>query len=384
MKIFDAVFSFSLAFAGFGLPFAAAQFEVATYDGKRGLLVDDSASADGEFGVVMTGDDENLIVNLRTQKPVLTLTAEDDRLFPYLAESDDESLLVKWSPDMEGYYFGLLLYGTESETVKAYLIDAAQESATQHDILPKLDAAAVAAERARGVDVDSDTVFRYTPKWIEHHEPQPRPSVPIEFRVKYAAADRSEMTGEMLVRATRTGDDPEVNVFAVEVEPSMGDDPEPEEEPTVEAGSTAEEFVALRDAIDVEVEGEDVRKVKVHADSDRPGRRLSYLGYVKAYVLEQLVYSDREDDENKSYVIYYWREGLLVSAYEVRMGRDTEMSEVGRTNEIYNFEDQKLVGWIRDGAEVPPDEPGFAEVGERVLDDSIARAGPIYLEIGAD
>jgi hypothetical protein len=93
---------------------------------------------------------------------------------------------------------------------------------------------------------------------------------------------------------------------------------------------------------------------------------------------------DSLDNENETYVIYYWKDGLLVSAFEVREGMDTEMSEVAKTVEIYNFEGEKLVGWIRDGEAVDPNEAGFSMIGEQVWNAATERAQVIYNEIGAD
>ncbi len=122
----------------------------------------------------------------------------------------------------------------------------------------------------------------------------------------------------------------------------------------------------------------------MHADSEVPGRQLSYLGYVEAYVLKQLVYVDTQDEENETYVVYYWRDGMLVSALEGREGGDTMEEGTDEIFDIYNFEDQRLVSWTRDGE--PIEDVGFyaESVGNRVLRESIQRGEPIYEKIGAD
>lgn len=146
---------------------------------------------------------------------------------------------------------------------------------------------------------------------------------------------------------------------------------------------SAAAFAALRGEIDKEVESADVRKIKVHR-TGAEGRKLSYMGYTQANVLKQLVYVDSLDDENETYIIYYWKDGLLVSAFEVREGMDTQMCEVAKTVEIYNFETEKLVNWIRDGKAVDSNDVGFLMIGDQVWKDATERAQVIYEEIGAD
>lgn len=87
--------------------------------------------------------------------------------------------------------------------------------------------------------------------------------------------------------------------------------------------------------------------------------------------------------------MYYWRDGQLTSVFQMRTGPATQISDVDHATGIYNFGNEKLVGWKRTPAEggdgiVSPNDSGFTEAGKSVLRDSIRLTEPIYKEIGAD
>lgn len=87
--------------------------------------------------------------------------------------------------------------------------------------------------------------------------------------------------------------------------------------------------------------------------------------------------------------MYYWRDGQLTSVFQMRTGPATQISDVDHATGIYNFGNEKLVGWKRTPGEggdgtVSPNDSGFADAGQSVLSDSIKLTEPIYKEIGAD
>lgn len=360
---------------------ALLQGQAVQYAGGSGTILEGTKSRDGEFAVVLDESENNIIVSLREKRQVMKLTAEDDWQFPYFPGLNHGSLDVTWGPSQEGNRFGVLIYGAKWETAKVILVDVDGEFGSQSDILPVLQAAALRDVRDRGVANPDDYVFTFKVAGVEVPDGDMVIRDPLDILVGYVgqvpkSEDADLAEGMIKIRLSRGADGP------VAAEPGQGAvQPAPA---NAGAGMGPEAFKTLRGKIDAELKAEGIKKVKVHRKSDIAGRKLAYMGYVEGTILKQLVYVDSEDDDNESYVIYYWQDGFLVSAYEVRKGRDTEISEVARTNEIYNFVDQKLVSWLRDGEAVDPNDPSFADVGSRVLDDSIERAAVIYLEIGAD
>lgn len=349
------------------------------YAGGAGQVLEGTKSADGEFAVVLDGNGDNVVVSLREKRQAMKLTAEDDWQFPYFPGLNHGSLDVTWGPDQEGNRFGVLMYGAKWETAKVILVDVNGEFGSQANIKPVLRAAAVRSAAAAGSADAEDLAYSFEVAGVDAPGGDMVIGDPLDIRIGYVgempkAEDVPLVRGTLKVRLSRGADGPAVKL--------IGGGPAPETKP--DPAAAAERFKALRAKISEEVEGDGIRKVKVHPESKVPGRSLSYMGHLEANVLKRLVYVDSEDEENETYVLYYWQDGLLVSVFEVREGKDTEMSEVAKTIEVYNFENQKLVGWIRDDVPVDSGDVGFAETGQRVLDESIERGGVIYLEIGAD
>lgn len=361
---------------------ALLEGQAVEYAGGSGAVLEGTKSRDGEFAVVLDKSQDNVIVSLREKRQVMKLTAEDDWQFPYFPGLNHGSLDVTWGPDQEGNRFGILMYGAKWETAKVILVDVNGDFGAQSDMLPLLQAAALGDVRGRGVPNPDHYAFSFSVAGVEVPEGDMVIRDPLDILVSYVgqvpkSEDAEVAEGTFRIRLSRGNDGPVASQPGGAAAPAAAG-----------AAKGPDAFKALRKKIDAELEAQveagTVKKVRVHRKSEIAGRKLSYMGYVEGTILKQLVYVDSEDDDNESYVIYYWQDGFLVSAYEVRKGRDTEMSEVARTTEIYNFEDQKLVSWLRDDVAVNPDDISFADVGSGVLDDSIERAGVIYLEIGAD
>lgn len=360
-----------------------------TFDKGSGAILEGTESRDGEFALVLGEQDANLVVNLPAKREVLRLGTNENFSELYFPGMNHRSLDVLWGPDQEGSRFGIVFYGGKWESMFVYLVEVDPEFGSQTDISDVLNAGASAAEAARGTKHADYYVFTFSPGGVVDPNGELVITDPLDVKINYLGQvpvrggpdmewteNAPTVEGTLTVRLSRTADGPRAEVLGVSgVTPSKA-----------LAGSPAHDaaaFKALRSRIDDETEGSEVRKVKVHLKGDA-GRKLSYMGYVEANVLKQLVYVDSQDDDNETFVIYYWNDGLLVSAFEVREGSDTQMSEVAKTIEIYNFENENLVGWIRDGVEADPNEDGFASIGEQVWTDATERAQVIYDEIGAD
>jgi hypothetical protein len=157
--------------------------------------------------------------------------------------------------------------------------------------------------------------------------------------------------------------------------------------PVSASTSSAEDFAALRSAWTEKSKSGDWKKVRKDLPDGAKGGDRYLIGWLEANVLQRLLYVDSESEKDGVVVIYYWKDGQLVSVFELRRGAATQISEVAEATEIYNFSEEKLVGWLRSGdgeSSVDPAEDGFQEKGREVLKESIRRAEPIYELIGAD
>jgi len=359
---------------------ASLEAQEIKYVGGSGTILEGTKSADGEFAVVLTEAGNNVVVNLRERAEVLKLTAEDDWQFPYFPGLNHGSLDVTWGPDQEGSRFGVLIFGAKWETAKAFLIEVDPERGSQTNLMPVLNDAALKWARASGAQDPDGLSFTYTVTGVDAPGGDMVITDPLDIRVEYygeipKAEEETGTRGTLKLRLTRTGK----GLVAKEIGAGGAVAPVANQ-----GGLDAEHFSEVRDVIRKEVAAGGLKKVKVHRPGETKGRTLSYMGHVEANVLKRLVYVDSENDDNETFLIYYWVDGLLVSATEVRKGMDTEMSEIARTSETYNFDKERLVGWIRDGEAVDPDTESFAQLGFGVLEQSIERAGVIYAEIGAD
>jgi hypothetical protein len=347
------------------------------YMGGSGTILEGTKSADGEYAIVLTDAGDNVVVNLRSKNEVLKLTAEDDWQFPYFPGLNHGGLEVAWGPDQEGSRFGILLYAAKWETAKAFLIEVDPEFGSQTSIMDILGDGGVYGATISGVAEPENLAFNYSVKSVDAPEGDMVITDTLDVTMEYygeipKSEEETGSQGTFTITLERTPEGPVAYMAGEEV---------------CESGFVpaldADGYRELRDRIDEEVEGEDIMISKAHAPGV-DGRKLSYMGYLQAYVMKHLVYVDSQDDENETIILYYWQDGLLVSVYELKQGTDTEVSEVAKTVDIYNFENQQLVGWIRDGVEVDPTEQGFFDIGERILEESIERAGVIYAKVGAD
>ncbi len=346
------------------------------YMGGSGTILEGTKSSDGEYAVVLNDAGDNVIVNLRTKNEVHKMTAEDDWQFPYFPGLNHGSLDVTWGPDQEGSRFGILIYGAKWETAKAFLVVVDPEFGEQRDIIPVLNDAAWKWAKASGAPDPDGLCFRYTVTGVDAPDGEMVINDPLDIRVEYygeipKSEEETGATGTIRLRLERT----RLGPVAKELNPAVG-----ERKVAVDEGHHAE----LRKMIEFQVKEGGLKKAKAHPESEVEGRKLAYMGHLEANVLKRLVYVDFIDDDNDTFVRYYWVNGLLVSAIEVRSGSDTGQAGVDEVTEIYNFDEQRLVSWISDGVEQDPDTEGFAQLGFSVLEQSIERAGVIYAEIGAD
>lgn len=359
---------------------ASLEAQAIKYMGGAGTIIEGTKSADGEVAIVLTEAGDNVVVNLWEKTEVLKLTSEDDWQFPYFPELNHGSLNVTWGPDQEGSRFGVLMYGAKRETAQAFLIEVDPEMGSQTNLMPLLNDAALKWARASGAQDPDGLSFTYTVIGVDAPGGDMVITDPLDIRVEYygeipKSEEETGTQGTLNLQLTRTGEGPVAKETGAEgAAAPMAN----------QGGMDAEHFSEVRDVIRKEVAAGGLKKVKAHHPSEINGRSLSYMGHIEANVLERLVYVDSEDEDNETYLIYYWVDGLLVSATEVRKGTDTEMSEIARASETYNFNNERLVGWIRDGEAVDPDTEGFAQLGFGVLEESIERAGVIYAKIGAD
>ncbi len=353
-------------------------------------VLEGTTSPDGEFALVLGENDANVITYLPENRAVLRLGTDENFSDLYFPGMNKRELTVQWGPDQEGARFGLFFYNLDWESGWVYLATVDPEFGEQTDIDELLSEAAGRMEAEKGTKHADYYVFTFSSGGVVDPNGGLVITDPVDVKINYLGQvptrggpdmewteDAPSVEGSFVVRLIRGSDGPEAKVLG------GSDASSPSGEAATSSAPGASAFKALRDEINDEVEADDIQKVKVREDGEA-GRKLSYLGYVRGYDLLELVYVDSRDDENETYVIYYWRDGMLVSAYEVREGTDTEISEVAKTIEIYNFEDQQLVGWIRDGEEVALGEMDAGEVGARVLSDSITRSQPIFQKIGAD
>lgn len=369
--------------------------ESITFDGGSGLIFNDSATDDGEMVVVLEGDDSNSIVGLETNKRVLTLGTEENfqSYFPGMSHG---SLDILWGPYQEGARFGLFFYGGKWESTAVILVEADSEFGSQADIDEQLSEAATAQEEAMGTEHADYYVFTFSPGSVVDPGGELMITDPVEVTINYLGQvpvrggpdmewteDAPSVEGTLNVLMSRGDYGPEAKVLGSANATGGGGAAAGEIDDAKSKDHSAAAFKALRAEIDAALESETVRKVKVHRDSEVPGRKLNAMGYVEAYVIKQLVYVDSKDEENETYVIYYFRDGLLVSTFTVREGRDTGIEGVAKQVEIMNFDNEKLVGWIVDGEEYSNEDLQYAAT-DAILAEATERSQPIYEKIGAD
>lgn len=357
---------------------AALHAQAIKYMGGSGTILEGTKSADGEYAIVLSDAGDNVVVNLRTKNEVLKLTAEDDWQFPYFPGLNHGGLEVAWGPDQEGSRFGILLYAAKWETAKAFLIEVDPEFGSQTSIMDILGDGAVYGATISGSPDPEALAYSYHVKSVDAPGGEMVITDTLNVTMGYwgeipKSEEETGSQGTFQITLERT---PEGPVAYMAGEEEMCESGLPER--------AAADFKALRDRIDDECDGENIKKVKVHLPSSVEGRKLSYMGHLEGNVLKRLVYVDTLDDETSSYVIYYWQDGLLVSAYDVKKGADTFTEGVDRITEIFNFEEQRLAGWSYNGELEDPDTEGFNQLGFVILEESIERAGVIYEEIGAD
>ncbi len=282
----------------------------------------------------------------------------------------------------EGSRFGILLYDAKWETAKAFLIEVDGESGSQTDIKPVLDAGALKSASASGIAEADRMAYRFSIAGIDAPRGDMVINDPLDIRIGYLgevpkSEDVPSVEGVLKIRLTRTGKGP--------VAKEIGGAEAPAPAPDADKDAGLDEFRDFRKRVDAATKSGDLKRIKVQRKSAvRAGRNLSYMGDLQANVLERMVYLDSENDENETIIIYYWKEGMLTSVYELREGMDTEISEVGSIVEIYNFNGEKLVSHVSDGKKMADPDKWALEMGDRILADSIERAGVIYAEIGAD
>jgi hypothetical protein len=359
--------------------FPVLQAQQIVFDEGAGTIVEGSISPDGMFALVVTEDqDANVVVFLPEKRQVLRISGEGipEGAFPYFEGLNHAGLTVLWGPNQEGNSFGILFYDAKWESAGVVLIDVNPDFGQQSNILPKL---LLAAETETG----RDRSYTFSAGGLDVPAGEFSISDSIDVRINFLGQsprneDVPDKSGTLRAQLSRTNTGPVATLHGTEHAGATA-----EVQGAVKSGRTGDDFRALRDEINAEIKDGDFLEVAVQRPGEE-GRTLSFLGYLQGNVLSKLVYVDSLDDKNETLILYYWREGQLVSVFEVREGIDTQISEVSETMEIYNFENEKLVGWIRDGVEVDADDPGFADVGALVLQQSIQRAEPIYEKIGAD
>lgn len=369
-----------ICLASLALPMSPASLHAQEikFMGGSGTILDGTKSADGEYAIVLTEAGDNVIVNLRTKNEVLKLTAEDDWQFPYFPGLNHGGLEVAWGPDQEGSRFGILLYAAKWETAKAFLVDVDPEFGSQTSIMDILNDGAVYGARISGSEEPESLAYSYSIKSVDAPDGDMVITDTLDVTMGYfgevpKSEEESSSRGTFTITLERTKDGP--------VAYTAG------EEERFESGYTpkldTEGYKELRSRINEEVKGEDIMVSKVQVPG-ADGRDLSYMGSLQAYVMKKLVYVDSEDDENETIILYYWQDGLLASVFELKEGKDTEVSEVAQTINVYNFENEQIVSWISEGVEVDPKDPSFFDIGARILEESIERAGVIYAKVGAD
>lgn len=371
-----SVFAMLAGIAGFAPSLPAEEIR---FDKGSGTIIEGTKSPDGMFAVVVTADEqENVIVFLPERRQVLKLSGAgiQEGSFPYFPGLNHGGLSALWAPNQEGSSFGVLFYDAKWESAGVIFVDVDPEFGKQIDITPMLRKA---AQEKAGRDLS----FSFSPGGLDVPAGEPGIADPIDLRVNYLGQspnnpDAAEKEGSVALRLNRTRTGPEVTLLK-----NAGGTPAvPIADPAPPA-KASDPYRDLRDAINAEIESGVFKEVRLKSLGEG-GRKISHRGYLLGTILSKLVYVDSLDEENRSITLYYWREGQLVSVFEVRKGADTQISEVGETVEIYNFRNEKLVQWTRDGENVPPGEAGFADAGASVLKQSIKRAEPIYFEIGAD
>lgn len=160
--------------------------------------------------------------------------------------------------------------------------------------------------------------------------------------------------------------------------------------PEVRGMSSFADFSEFRDAMDAKAKTDAWKTVMQRLPGYKDSHRMYVKAWVESNVVQRLMHVDSYGDDNESITLYYWKDGQLTSVFQLRTGPATQISDVDHATEIYNFANEKLVGWKRtpiegggDGS-VPHDDPGFADTGKSVLADSIRLTAPVYKQIGAD
>src|SRR5581483_4469640 len=161
-----------------------------------------------------------------------------------------------------------------------------------------------------------------------------------------------------------------------------------EKPPTQSLGSFAD-FAQFREEMGAKAKADAWKTIVKRLPGDSDSHRVYVKAWIEANVVQRLMHVDSHGDDNESITMYYWRDGQLTSVFQTRTGQATQISDDDHTTEIYNFANEKLVGWKRTPVEggdgiVSPNDSGFTEAGKSVLRDSIRLTEPIYKEIRAD
>ncbi len=357
------------------------------FDQGSGRIIEGTTSPDGEFAVVVTADlEKNVVVFLPEKRQVLDISGAgiDERSFPYFPDLNHASLRVQWGPDQEGSRLALLFYETKWESAGVVLVEVDGGFGSQASIGPMLQKAAIAA-------AGDELLYSFSPGGLDLPKGDLVLADPVDVKIDYLGQSPGDI---------RFGDDGDEDtsregIFAVSLArgpdgPVVKSIDGVEQTPVASEGvarmSTAGDFREFRtrmdEKIDADVESGAVEKVKLHWDAES-GRRISYLGYLDTEneFLRQLVWVNSADDDNETYVIYYWKDGLVASAFEVKKGSDAEADSGGRTTTIYNFEYDRLVGVEKNGEEIELDESVAAETAHTIQMEAQDSAMDIYNKI---
>ena len=346
------------------------------------------------------GDDnyviENCVVSLRDQRRVATVTSAADSWAPYWGASRAD-FSVLWGPTQEGSYYGLLNYNFGWGSADILLVDVDGTTMRQTSIRDLLENAARQFSAKRGNKL---TTHQIGYQLLGINKPQGTPALrdPLTVRINFTAqipkGDDDAIEGTMTVKLARSGKGPPT---AIVLGIKAGhEDPDPRPQPTTTAlrapvaatTPSIADFATFRKAVNARIDAKEFKTAIKDLPNAEPGHRRYVKGWLEGTVLQRLMHVDSISDKNESVTFYFWRGGQLTSVYQVRNGPATFLKGVDECTETYNFVDEKLVSWKHTPGTgdclIDPTTPGFAEASNRVLEESIKYAQPIYRAVGAD
>lgn len=344
---------------------------------------------------------ENWIVSLNEKKRLGVVRSKQEDFRPYHGGMNNRSFSALWGPEQEGCYYGVLNYTGRWGCSDIFFVNHEGTTAWLTSIRSLLDSAVRKFMTTQKMKMPEGMQIGYETLDVLNPELSVVTGDTIKVRLNFSAAvpkSDDSVEGTMIVQLGRGSPEKEgARVLSVKLGASVANkqlqappaqvpsSPAPAAAPSATFSSAAD-FAKFRKEWNAQSDSGAWKTVlKVLPNRDK-GHQTYVKGWVQGTGLRMLMHVDSHTDKDKSITFYYWREGLLTSAFQLRTGNHTQ-NATQKATETYDFVNQKLIHWTRTGdtnATLGSGDPGVPTTGDKVLDDSIKFAAPIYTAIGAD